>query len=69
MYLYYIQIYAFCNRHIPRSADIVTSRDIRTIRDVSTVGISFLCSFLCYDVIAIDMTSQNFTPIDLKLVI
>ena len=27
----------------------------------------FSCNFLCYDVIAIFMTSPNFTPIDLKL--
>ena len=37
------------------------------IRDVSTLGLRFLCSFLCYDVIAIVMTSPNFSPIDLKL--
>ena len=63
----YIQIYAFCNRHIPHIAYIVASRDIRTIRDVSTVSLRFLCSFLCYAVIAIIMTSRNFTPIDFKL--
>ena len=27
----------------------------------------FYASFLCYDVIAIIMTSRNFTPIDFKL--
>ena len=41
----YIQIYAFCNRHIPHIAYIVASRDIRTIRDVSTVSLRFYAVF------------------------
>ena len=38
-------MYAFCNRHIPHIAYIVACRDIRAIRDVSTVGLHFLCSY------------------------
>ena len=46
----------------------VASRDIRTICDVSTDSLRFLCSFLCYDVMhAIVMMSRNFTPIYFKL--
>ena len=68
MYLYiYIQINAFCNPHILHIAYIVASRDIKTIRDYSTVGLHLLFSFLCYYIIAIIMMSLNFTPIDLKL--
>ena len=63
----HIQKYAFCNRHIPHIANIAASRDIRTIRNVSTAGLRFLCSFPCYDAIAIIKTPRNFIPIDLKL--